>query len=86
MGNVIRGYAVVVAEIPLTFELYDGVVGGPTYDGVEDDTFIGKWSIGIVANSIAKQVAVTCRVGEIILSIVFVHPRGLEEAVWITGL
>ena len=86
MGNIIRGYTVVVAEIPLAFELYDGVVGSPTYDRVKNDTFIGEWSIGIVANSIAEQVAVARRVGEIIISIVFVHPRGFEETVGITGL
>ena len=84
--DVIAGNAVVIAQIPLALELDDAVVGSPTYDGVEDDALIGERSVRIIADGIAEEVAVASRVREIILAIVFVHPRSLEETMWIACL
>jgi hypothetical protein len=64
----------VVAQIPLSFVLYDRVMGCPTYDGIEDNALIAEWSIGVVANSIAEEMAITCRIREIVLTIILVHP------------
>ena len=75
-----------IAQIPLTLELDDAVVGSPAYDGVEDDALIGERSVGIVADGIAKEVAVARGVRELVLTVVFVHPAGLEETVWVAGL
>ena len=86
MSDVVRGNTVVITQVPLTFELYDRVVGCPTYYWIKDNSLIGKRSIRIISDGIAQEVAVTCRVGEIILSVVFMHPRSLEEAVWVTSL
>ena len=74
MSDVVAGYTVVIAQIPLALELYNAVVRCPTYDGIEDDTLIGEGAIGIVADGVAQEVAVTSRVGEIVLSIILVHP------------
>ena len=71
VGDVVAGHAVVIAKIPLAFIFYDAVVGGPSYDGIENDALIGEWSIGIVTNGIAEEVAVARGVGEIILAVVF---------------
>ena len=62
MRDVVAGNAVVIAQIPLALELDDAVVGGPAYDGIENDTLIGERSVGIVTNGIAEEVAVACRV------------------------
>lgn len=81
-----RRYAVVVEQIPFPFIFYDGVVCGPSHYGCEDDPLIGEWAIGVVAHGIANQVGVTGGVGEVIFSIVTMHPGGLEEATFgITG-
>ena len=61
-------------EIPFTLVLKDGVVSGPTHYGSEDNTLICERSVGIVACSIAEQVTVTCRISEVILSVVLMHP------------
>ena len=62
VGDVVAGHAVVIAKIPLAFIFYDAVVGGPSYDGIENDTLIGERSVGIVTNGIAEEVAVARRV------------------------
>jgi len=49
-------------QIPLALIFYDRVVGGPSYNGIENDTLIGERSVGIVTNGIAEEVAVACRV------------------------
>ena len=86
MGDIVRGYTVVIAQIPLTLILDNRVVGGPTYDGVEDDALIAERSVGIVTDGVAEEVAVAGRVREIVLAIVFVHPRSLEETVGVACL
>jgi hypothetical protein len=53
VGDVIAGHAVVITEIPLTFELNDRVMGSPAYYGVENDTLVGEWSIGVVTDGVA---------------------------------
>jgi hypothetical protein len=75
-----------VAEIPLTLELYDGMVGSPSYYWIENHSLIGKRSIRIVTNGIAQQVAVSRRVREIVFAIILVHPGCLEEAMRIASL
>ena len=57
--DVVAGNAVVIAQIPLALELDDAVVGSPAYDGVEQHALIGKRSVGVVADGIAQEVAVT---------------------------
>jgi hypothetical protein len=69
--GVVRGHAVVVEQIPAAFILNDAVVGGPSYDGIENDALIGERSVGIVTNGIAEEVAVARGVGEKILAVVF---------------
>ena len=86
MGNVVRGYTVVIAQIPLSLELDNAVVSCPTYNGIKDDTLVSERTVGIVANGIAQEVAIASRVREVVLSIIFMHPRCFEEAVWITSL
>ena len=75
-----------IAEIPLTLVLNDRMVGGPAYDGVEDNTLIAERAVRVVANGVAEEVAVASRVREIVLTVVFVHPRCLEETMGVTSL
>ena len=53
---------VVVEEIPLTLELYDRMVSGPSHNRIEYHTLIGERSVRIVANTIAEVVGVTSRI------------------------
>ena len=71
MGDVVRGYTVVVEQEPLALVLDDAVVGSPAHDGVEEHALIGERSVRIVTNGIAEEVAVARGVGEIILGVVF---------------
>ena len=75
------GDTVVMEEIPLATVFNDAVVGGPAYDRSKDFTAIDEGSVGVVADGVAEQMAVTGGIGEIILAIVLMHPRSLEEAV-----
>ena len=65
MGDVIRGYAVVVAQIPLTLVFHDGVMGSPAYNGIEDDTLIAEGAIRVVTDGVAQEVAVARGVTEV---------------------
>ena len=75
-----------IEQEPLALVLHDTMMGRPAYDRVEDDTLIGEGTIGIVADGIAEEVTVARRVAEVILSIVLMHPGGLEETVGIACL
>ena len=86
MCDVIGGYAVVVEQEPLVFVLYNAVVGGPAYHGVEQYALESEGTVGAITDGIAQQVTVTGGVAEVILSVFLVHPRGFEEAVRIACL
>ena len=74
-----------VEKIPAAAEFDDAVVGGPAYDGGEDDTPVGEWPVGTIASGIAELVGVACAIREVVQTLVFVHPAGFEEAVWVVG-
>lgn len=63
-----------IEQEPLTLVLYNAVMGCPTHNGIEDNALIGEWTVRIITDSIAKHVAVTSRIAEIVLSIILVHP------------
>ena len=73
-------------EVPLALILNDGVMGGPTLDGSQDDALINEWSFRIVTDSIAEEVGVAGRVAVVVLAVVLVHPRCLEEVMRIAHL
>ena len=74
MCDVVGRNAVVIEQEPLALILYDAVMGGPAYDGIEDDALISERTVGIVADGIAEEVAVNCRIAEIEIATVLVHP------------
>lgn len=86
MRDVIGGYAVVIEQEPLALVLDDAVVGSPAHNGIEEHTLIGERSVGVVADGVTEEVAVTGRIAEIVLAIILVHPRSLKETMRITGL
>ena len=81
-----RGHRIVVEEIPLAIVFENGVMCGPSYYRSKYHALIGERSVRIVAHCIAKQVGVACGIREIILPVVFVHPRRLEETMRVVGL
>ena len=85
MSDIVRRYTIVIEQEPLALILYDAVVCGPAYDGIEDDTLISEGTVGVVTDGIAEEVAVASGLAEVILAIIFVHPRSLEEAMRVTG-
>jgi hypothetical protein len=79
------GYAVVMEEIPLSLVFDDAVVCRPSHNRFKDDAFISKRPVGIVSYTIAEQVSVASAVTEIVSALIFVHPTGFKETVWIIG-
>ena len=63
-----------VEQIPLSLILHDAVVGGPTNDGLQNDTLIGEGAVGRLTDSVAQIVTVACGVAEVVLSVILVHP------------
>ena len=51
-----------IAGVPLPLVFYDRVVGGPSYDGIKDDALIAEWSVGVVTNGVAEEMAVAGRI------------------------
>jgi hypothetical protein len=74
MSDIVAGYTVMIAQIPLALELNNAVVSRPTYDRIENNALVGKRTIGIVTNGIAQEVAIASGIGEIVLTIILVHP------------
>ena len=72
-------------QIPLSLVLTDAMMGCPTYYRLQDNTLISKWSIRIITYCIAEIMSITCRVAEVILALILVHPASLEEAMRIIG-
>ena len=62
VGDIVRGNAVVIEQIPLSLVLHNRVMGGPAYNGLKDDTLIGERTVRIITNSVAQEVAITSRV------------------------
>ena len=61
-GLAAGGNAVVVEQIPFAAVFDDAVVSGPAYDRSKDLTLIYEGTVGIVADRIAEEMAVACRV------------------------
>ena len=74
MSDIVRRYTVVIEQEPLALILYDRVMGSPSNNRIKDNALIGKWSIRIIADSIAKHVAIAGRITEIILPLILMHP------------
>ena len=55
---VVRWNAIVMEQIPLALELSNSVVSGPANNRCKNHTLIGERSVRIVADCIAKEVAV----------------------------
>ena len=77
---------VMMEEIPLALILKNGMMGCPAHYWSEDNTLVGEWSVRIVAYGIAKEVAISGGVREIVFPIVLMHPRSLKEAVRVVCL
>ena len=55
---VVRWNAVVMEQIPFAFVLGNGVVSGPAHNRCQNHALIGERSVRIVADCVAKEVAV----------------------------
>ena len=64
-------------EIPLSLVLTDAMMSGPTYNWLQDDTFVGERTVWIVTYRITEIMAIACRVAEVILALLLVHPASL---------
>ena len=61
-------------KIPLAVYLNDGMMGGPTDHRSEDHALIYEWAVRVVADGITEEMGVACGIGEIILSVILMHP------------
>src|SRR5690606_9660925 len=55
------------------------MMSGPTYNRVQYPARIGERPVRIIAYSISQLMCIAGRIGEIIFSVIPVHPRGFEE-------
>ena len=75
-----------IEQIPLSTILNNAMVSCPAYYRLKYYALVCEGAVGVVADGIAEEVAVAGGVGEVVLAVVLVHPRCLEEAVRIAGL
>ena len=75
-----------VEEPPSAFVAYNAVMCGPAHNGLQQFALEAERSVRIVTDSEAEQVTVASRVGEIVASIPFVHPRCLEKPMRVASL
>jgi len=78
--NTLAELAVVMEQPPTALEFDDGVMRGPAEHRLQDAATVGEGSIRAVANGIAQIMGIAGRVTKVVLPVVLVHPRGLEEA------
>jgi hypothetical protein len=79
------GDTVVIEKVPLVAVLDDGVVGGPSDDGGEDDALIDEGATGVAGGGVTDLVGVAGGIGEVKGVTVTMHPRGFEETVRVFG-
>ena len=72
-------------QIPFAPVFHDGVVGSPAYHRCQDYSLIGERTVRIVADRIAQAVGITGRVGEVIFSVILVHPACFEETAFVVS-
>src|SRR5690554_1046004 len=83
MGFAAGHFAVVIKQIPLAFEFYDGMVIGPAKHRLKNNSLISEWTIRVITNAISDIVRVTGRPGEVIFAVIFVHPGGFKKTSFI---
>lgn len=70
---------IVVEEVPLLLVLHNRVMCRPSNNWLEDTASICEGTVWAVANSVAEEVGIAGRVREVVLAVVLVCPRRLEE-------
>ena len=69
-----------IEEIPFSLKLYNRVVIRPAFHRLEYIALIGERAIGIVSYRISDKMRVSRGVGQIVLSVIVVHPSRLKES------
>ena len=68
-----------VEEVRFPLKLTDGMVGGPPNNRGQNDSLVGKWTIGIITCGITQQMGIAGGIGEIIFALVLMHPGSFKE-------
>ena len=55
------------------------MVSSPSYHRSQNDSLISKRTIRVITCCIAEQMSVSRRIGKIVFTIIFMHPRSFEE-------
>ena len=85
--SAIRQTAVVGEEEPSITEFDDGRMGGVGVAGnLADDAHGGIWAADVVGYGVCNLFGPLTGVGQIILAIIFMHPRGLGEVWYIDAM
>ncbi len=56
------------------------MVIGPSFDGIEHYSLVGKGAVGRIAGGVIDKMGIAGGIGEIVFAFVFVHPGGFEKA------
>ena len=72
-------------QIPFVPVFHNGVVGSPAYHRSQDYSLISERTVRIVADGVAQAVGITGRVGEVIFSVILVHPACFEETAFVVS-
>ena len=78
-------HTVVMEQIPFAPVFHNGVVGSPAYYRSQDYSLIGERTIRTVTDGVAQAVGITGRVGEVILSVILVHPACFKETAFVVS-
>ncbi|OSS50698.1 hypothetical protein B5807_04694 [Epicoccum nigrum] len=70
---------VMVEQVPLALELCNTMMRGPPHHRLQDPPSIREWPHGAIANGVAQVVCVARAVTEVVLPVILVQPRSLEE-------
>ena len=73
-----RQLAVVVKQVPLSMVLDDGMMRCPAEHRLQNAPAVGEGAIRAVGNRVHDVMRGSCRVGQIVLSAEFMHPRAFK--------
>ena len=69
-----------IEKVPFPLKLDDGMMRRPPNDRVKDISPKNKWTGGVLTSGIGDKVGIASRIGEIVGTIILVHPGSLEKS------
>ena len=75
------------SHLPSTLKLHNRMMGRPSLDWLQYPALVHEWTKWRVSDCMNQIVSVSRRIREIILPLIFMHPRSFEEpSIMLTGM